>query len=70
MNHWSVDQIEMKKRDPESFAVWNLEHAINYGLHNGPLKKTELIKYWDRLQLDIDKRRFLTLLLKNSDNTL
>ena len=63
MNHWSVDEEKMKK-DPESFAIWSLENAINFGISRGKLNKKELIKYWDRLDLDIHKRKFLSLLLQ------
>ena len=63
MNHWSVEEKHMREKDPEAFALWNLEHAINFGLGKKPLKKTELLKYWDRLDLDTHKKKFLSILL-------
>jgi hypothetical protein len=63
MKHWSVDTTELKK-DPEAFAAWKLEQAVNYGLRQGRISARELRKYWDRLDLDPPKKRFLALLLE------
>ena len=64
MNHWSVEQEKMQKEDLEAFTIWSLEQAINFGLGKGPIKKTSLLKYWDKLDLDISKKKFLSMLLQ------
>lgn len=60
VKHWSVDEKELKK-DKNSYAIWRLEQAINFGL--GKINKRELLKYWDKLDIDPEKKRFLSLLL-------
>lgn len=60
--HWSVDTTELQK-DPESFAVWELEQWVNFGIGAPRVKKTDLIKYWDRLDIDPWKRKALSLTL-------
>lgn len=62
MKHWSVDTAALSK-DPDAYAVWRLEQAVNFGLGDGKIKKAELKKYWDRLVLDPKKKSFLELLL-------
>jgi len=60
--HWSVDTKELEK-DPESFAIWKLEQWINWGIGTNKVKKTDLIKYWDRLDIDEWKRKAVSLAL-------
>ena len=62
MRHWSVDTSALE-RDPEAYAIWRLEQAVNFGLRDDKIKKEELVKYWDRLDLDPSKRKFLALIL-------
>ncbi|MFZ1736223.1 MAG: hypothetical protein IPJ67_04895 [Candidatus Moraniibacteriota bacterium] len=31
MQNWSTDIAELKK-DPEQYALWRLEHLVNFGL--------------------------------------
>ena len=50
-NHWSVNIKELKK-DKESFAVWKIEQWVNWGIGNNRIKKADLIKYWDKLDID------------------
>lgn len=61
--HWSVDETELKK-DPEGYAIWRLEQRINYGLGEKKIKKAELIKYWERIDIDQFKRKALSLALE------
>lgn len=61
MKHWSVETIELEK-DPEAYAIWRLEQAINFGLHDGKIKRSELQKYWRRLDLDPHKKKFMALI--------
>jgi len=61
-NHWSVNIKELKK-DKESFAVWKIEQWVNWGIGNNRIKKADLIKYWDKLDIDPWKRKALSLAL-------
>ncbi len=58
--HWSVNTRELEK-DPESFTIWKLEQWINWGIGNAKISKTELIKYWDKLDIDEWKRKAISL---------
>mgnify|MGYP001612668768 CR=1 FL=1 len=63
MRNWSTN-TEALEKDPEAFAVWKLEQLINYGLEeNERIKEGELRKYWHRIDIDNDRRKFLQLLL-------
>lgn len=63
MKHWSVNTQELQK-NPAAFAIWRLEQAINFGLRDSKIKKSELQKYWDALDIDPLKKKFLALALK------
>jgi hypothetical protein len=63
MYNWSVDEKAFKKADPEGYKIWRLEQMINFGLNGKKLNKKELKKYWDKLQIDPAKKRFLSFLL-------
>ncbi|MEK7170079.1 MAG: hypothetical protein AAB767_02225 [Patescibacteria group bacterium] len=60
--HWSVDETELKK-DPAAHAVWRLEQRINFGLGEEKIKKSELVKYWEQIDIDRFKRKALALAL-------
>lgn len=62
MKHWSVDTTELEK-NPEAFAIWKLEQAVNFGIRDGKVNEKELRMYWDKLDLDPYKKKFLALLL-------
>ncbi len=62
MYNWSTDEKELKK-DPERYAVWQLEQMVNFGLHGKKLNESLLKKYWSKLSLDPARRRFLGLLI-------
>ena len=62
MKHWSVDTSELEK-DPQAFARWRLEQAINFGLRDGKINEREIRTFWDILDIDPRKRAFLSLLL-------
>ena len=61
-NHWSVDITELKK-DKEAFIIWNLEQRINWGIGEDKISKKDLIKYWDKIDIDVFKRKALFLAL-------
>ncbi len=60
--HWSVEETELKK-DPGAYVIWKLEQRINYGLGEKKIKKSELVKYWDKIDIDPFKRKALLLAL-------
>lgn len=60
--HWSVNTDELKK-DPEQYAIWRLEQWVNWGIGEEKVEKKELLKYWDRLDIDPWKRKALSLAL-------
>jgi hypothetical protein len=62
MKHWSVDTVALQK-NPEAFAIWQLEQAVNAGLRDGKLDKASLEKYWGKLDLDPHKKKFLEFAL-------
>jgi len=62
MYNWNTDTTELKK-DPEKYAIWRLEQLINYGLDGEKIDRKELLKYWDRLNIDTQKRNTLSYLL-------
>jgi len=60
MKHWSVDMKKLAEY-PEQYARWKIEQAVNAGLRDGKVKRQDLQKYWDTLELDPHKRKFLSL---------
>ena len=60
--HWSVNTEELEK-NPEGFAIWRLEEWVNWGIGEKKAKRADLIKYWDRLDIDEWKRKALSLAL-------
>ena len=61
-NHWSVNTSELEK-DPESLAIWKVEQWVNWGIGSTKASRSDLIKYWDRLDLDEWKKKALSLAL-------
>ena len=60
MKNWSIDTRNLKK-DKNKFVIWEMEQLINFGLGKEKIKKSDLIKYWDVLDIDPFKRKFLAL---------
>ena len=63
MRNWSTDTKKLRK-DKDKFAIWKLESAINFGLGKKKIKKSELKKYWKVIDIDLAKRKFLSLFVK------
>jgi hypothetical protein len=57
-----VDTKRLKK-DPEKFIVWKLEQSINYGLGDEKLNLKEIKKYFNKLNIDSDKRKYLNFVI-------
>ena len=62
MKNWSTDIDELKK-DPIKYIIWKLEQMVNFGLDGDKLSEAELIQYWDQLDIDPDKKQYLSRLL-------
>jgi len=63
MKNWSTDTNELKK-NPEKYAIWKLEQMANFGLEKAEkINEREMRKYFDKLQLDPDRKKLFQLLL-------
>jgi len=63
MYNWSVDEKQFKKADSKAYEIWKLEQAINYGLGGKKISEKLTRKYWPKLDLDPESKRFLEFLL-------
>ncbi len=62
MYNWSTDTTQLKK-DPDAYERWRLEQLINFGLNGEKIVEEKLRRYFDVLELDPARRRFLASLL-------
>jgi hypothetical protein len=62
MKHWSVDEKKFKK-DPTAYAIWQLEQRINFGIGRKKIKRSELKRYWKKLDLDPKRKIYLESLV-------
>ena len=62
MKHWSVD-THVFGDDSTARTVWELENAVNFGLRSGKIKRQDILAHWSELDLDPEKKRFLSLIL-------
>ena len=60
MKNWSTDTKKLSK-DKDKFVIWKLEQLVNFGLGKEKIKKSELKKYWNIIDIDSAKRKFLAL---------
>lgn len=60
MKNWSINTKELEK-DKEKFTIWKLEQLINFGPGKEKIKTADLKKYWNILDIDASKRKFLAL---------
>ncbi len=61
MKNWST---KYRVEAQDKFIIWKLEQLINFGLDKEKIKKSELKKYWNVIDIDPDKRKFLSLFIK------
>lgn len=59
MYNWSIDTKRLSK-NKDKFEIFSLEQAINFGLNNTKLSLKSLVKYWNILNIDSDKKKYLT----------
>lgn len=62
MYNWSVNTKRLKK-DREKFTIWKLEQSINYGLSKNKLNLKEIKKYFNKLNIEPDKKTYLNFIL-------
>ncbi|KKP38278.1 MAG: hypothetical protein UR28_C0019G0033 [Candidatus Peregrinibacteria bacterium GW2011_GWF2_33_10] len=62
MYNWSTD-TQVLKKNPSKFAIWKLEQQINFGLNNEKIDKSKLKKYFNKLNIDKDRKKYLEFLL-------
>lgn len=62
MYNWNTDLSNWDKKS-ESFIIWKLQQLINFGLNGEKLDLTLTKKYWSRLDLDPQRKKFLKLIL-------
>ena len=62
MYNWTID-IKQLKKDKKRYNIWKLEQMVNFGLNGKKLNKTDLKKYWLKLNLDPKKKKYLSLIL-------
>jgi hypothetical protein len=61
--HWSVDE-EKLKADKEKYTIWQLEQRINFNIGEGKIDKNQIIKYWNKIDIDPYKRKALSLVIQ------
>lgn len=62
MYNWSTDTKEIRKKG-EDYTLWKLQQKINFGLNNEKLDFKDLKKYWDKLEIDRYRRKFLEFII-------
>jgi len=62
MYNWSIDEKELAK-EPEKYAIWQLEQMVNFGLGEDRIDSRKLLKHWKALKIDPARRKFLDILL-------
>jgi hypothetical protein len=62
MKNWAVDEKKLKLY-PEQHEIWYLEQLINYGLDGEKLERRKLLRYFGKLAIDPQKRKYLKFLL-------
>ena len=62
MYNWSVDTTRLKK-NPQKYAIFKLEQAVNFGLNGKKLSAKLLKQHWNNLRLDPFRKNYLARLL-------
>lgn len=62
MYNWSTDE-KMLKGQGEYYTIWHLQQMVNFGLRGERIPETILRKYWQDIDIDPARKKFLTLLL-------
>lgn len=62
MYNWDVDLSKWNKKS-RSYIIWRLQQLINFGLNGEKLDLSLVRKYWSKLELDTQRKKFLELIL-------
>ena len=62
MYNWNTDTSGWDKKS-DSYIVWKLQQLINFGLNGRKLDLNLVKKYWSKLDLDPQRKKFLELIL-------
>lgn len=62
MYNWNTNTSTWNKKS-DSFVIWKLEQLINFGLNGEKLDYKKTKKFWSRLVLDPQRKKFLNLIL-------
>lgn len=66
MRNWSTDAKRLKSKHPKAYVLWKLEQQVNFGLAGGKKINPKLLReHFSRLNLDPDRRKLFTLLLRD-----
>lgn len=62
MYNWNTDLSKWDKKS-DSYKIWQIEQLINFGLNGEKLDLSSVRKYWAKLDLDPQRKKFLKLIL-------
>lgn len=62
MHNWSIDEKKLSKNS-EKYAIWKLEQMVNFGLDGDKINENKLRKYWNKIEIDSERRKFLDFIL-------
>jgi len=62
MYNWSTGTTRLKK-NTDQFNIFSLEQTINFGLNGTKISRKSLVKYWDVIKIDVDKKKYLSKIL-------
>jgi len=65
MYNWSTDTSKIKNREQKT--IWKLEQMVNFGLAGEKISKKLVKKYWNKLSLDSNRKKFLRFLIWNKN---
>jgi hypothetical protein len=67
MYNWSTD-VKKIKENKENYAIWKLQQMVNFGLGDKKINLKDLKKYWDKLEMDPHRRKYLELIVYGQRN--
>jgi len=62
MYNWNTNLSQWNKKS-EPYILWKLQQLINFGLNGEKLSLNLIKKYWSKLDLDPQRKKFLKLIL-------
>lgn len=62
MYNWNLNLSRLKK-NPQQYEKFTLEQRINFGLNKQKLSRKALKKFWQILEIDPSKKRYLQAIL-------